>query len=795
MKEAGTDLGGWLERTLRAHPKRLALAEKTRYRLLPVTYGALAERVERWRALFHARGLRHGDRLLLMGPNSIDWAAAWMDCARSGLVAVPLDPQTSESMLRAVLEQTRPSLIVADRLLEGDPAKELLFADLPSVLAQAPRQPPTPPAVAATDLLEIVYTSGTTGVPKGVMLTHGNVLANLEGLLDEVSLPFPMRFISTLPLSHMLEQVLGLLFPLSQGSCVIYPNTLWPSKLVGMIRAHGVHAMITTPGLMAAMKEILEQGDTSPRRALGWRLRLLGVGGASLPRELERWWSARGVRVVQGYGLTEAAPLVALNTPLRKRRGSLGRPLRKARIKLAEDGEILVKGENASPGYYGKPMETAALYTADGWLRTGDIGALENGWLYFRGRKKDVIALPGGLKVHPEDVEAALDLEPGVKGSCVVGRRDKVWAVLLLEPGTSAEAAARAANARLMPHQRVAGVTSWPLPDFPRTRMGKIRKFEVLSRLDDAETGKPGSATAAGGRVAALVARALGAGGVEPSAKLGDLGMDSLARVGLLSSLSQELGVDLEETAVSGDTTVAALQALVESKERQPRARMPRWQFARPAALLRPALRWLPEKIALAFARPECSGLERLRGVKGPVILAVNHESAWDAAVVRRFLPRPLRKTAIPALPDFFGFAPGDWPRRAAYRAMGLFIGECYAGYPFGPAVGTERSLETTGRLIDRGYSVMIFPEGGRTPDGKIQPFMGGVGVLAREMKVPVIPVRVRGMREILPFPRFLIPKRGGHARVTFGAPMRLDPGLSESDAAREIQRAVEALA
>ncbi len=788
-------VGDWLQDRLGAHPGRPALAAAARYRLLPVSYRELAARVNACRKGLGDLGLSQGDRVVLLGANSIDWVTAWIACVQSGLVVVPLDPQTPDGLLAKILAETRASLAIADNLIDGHSVPSLSFDDLRALAsadAGAIALPPAP--VKREDLLEIVYTSGTTGTPKGVVLTHANLLANIDGLAAMVKLPFPIRFISTLPLSHMLEQMLGLLFPLSQGCCVIYPYNLWPSRLIGMIKDYGVHAMITVPGLLKAMKDALERDPRGSRRALGWRFRLIGVGGASLPEELERWWSSHGVRVVQGYGLTETAPLISLNTPWHVHRGSVGRPLPGERVRLARDGEILVKGPNASPGYYGKPQETAKLYE-NGWLRTGDVGEFRGDWLYYRARAKDMIVTSSGSNVYPEDVEAALGRTAGVRDSCVLQWNDKVWAVLLLQPQSEPQRVVELANARLMPHQKIAGASVWPLPDFPRTRLGKIRKHEVLEKLREANSRRRPAEPFSGGKLEEIVCRDLGVSGVAAQARLSDLGLDSLARVALLSDIDEELGVELEETAVTDETTVGELADMIARRQQPPPGRMPQWQLSRLASLVRPVARWLPQKIALAIARPSCSGLENLDGVPAPAIFAVNHQSAWDAAVVLRFLPRRFRKCAIPALPDFFGLAPKRplW-QRATYRAMGLFIALGYRAYPFGPAVGTERSLRQTGRLLDSGCSIMIFPEGGRTPEGKIHTFMAGIGVLAREMSVPIVPVGVQGLHEMLPYPRFVVPVRLGRARVRFASPVAVGRDITPATAAEAVKAAVEAL-
>ncbi|MBI4424508.1 MAG: AMP-binding protein, partial [Elusimicrobia bacterium] len=774
---------------LAARGGRLALADRTRYRLLPTSYASLRERVGRCRLLLEGRGLRPGDAVILLGRNSSAWAASLLACLESGLVAVPLDQASDQRLLSRVAAETRARLLLTDRPdLRGPPA--LSLAELAAAPAGAApplwQSPPNAPA-------EILYTSGSTGSPKGVILTRANLLAAMGPLLRVVRAPPGLRLLSTLPLSHVLEQVVGLLLPLALGWGVLYPDSVRPARLLRLIGEHGVHGLVTVPGLLAAMRQTLEASGRRPRSVLGWRFFLIGAGGAPLPVELERWWRRRGVRVVQGYGMTETAALVSLNSLARTRVGSVGRLLPGMSLRLAPDGEVQVRGPNLTPGYHRLPERDAGLYTLDGWLRTGDLGELRRGWLYLRGRSKDVIVTTGGANVHAADVEEALRGAPGVRDACVVEWRDRVWAVLLLDPEAPLGAAVETANARLLPYQRIAGATPWPDPDFPRTPTRKVRKPLVLERLGRLERrGASRAAPAPTEPLAALVARVLGrAEGLEPQARLSDAGLDSLRRMELLSAIEEELGLELPESSVGETVTLGELRSLVELQARRGRERLPAWPVGPLAAPLRGVLRPLGLAAARAAARPRARGLERLGRLAGPVLFAANHESAWDAAVVLACLPPRLRRVAIPALPDFWTPGPG-W--RRLRPLLGWAIGLAFRSYPFGPGAGTEAGLALAGRLVDRGASILIFPEGGRTPDGRIHVFQGGVGVLARELGLPVVPVRIRGMRGILPPPRYFVPRRLGRASVAFGEPIHVGREADPRAAAAEIQRAVEAL-
>lgn len=784
------DLGSWLDARLAARGERPAFGDKTKYRLRRLSYAGFRARVAACRAGLQRRGVRAGDAVILLGRNGSWWASALVACLESAVVAVPLDEGSDQGLLSRVARETRARLLITDRAdLSGPPS--LRFEELARAGSAAP---PPPLAAAGPDAVaEVLYTSGSTGAPKGVILTRGNLLASIQMLLGLVP-PLPgLRLLSTLPLSHVLEQTAGLLLPLAAGWQVIYPDSVRPARLAGLIRDEGVNALISVPGILEGIRRAVEAGGRRPRAALGWRLWLVGVGGASLPEPLERWWRARGVRVVQGYGLTETAALIASNSAARTRVGSVGRPLPGVELRLAPDGEIQARGPQLSPGYFGDEGRRE-LYTPDGWLKTGDIGELRGGWLYVRGRKKEVIVTSSGANVHASDVETALRAEPGVRDACVLQRHDRVWAVLLMQPGADAAAAVRRANAGLLAHQRVAGTTLWPEADFPRTPTRKVRGAVVEERLDELERSRAEifERPAPSDPLRGLILRILGRPEeLSAGTTLGDAGMDSLRRLELSSALKDELGVEVSEEHLTESLTIGELESLIERRERKPRLRFPAWQTGALAAPLRGLLRPLLIGLVRAFARPRVAGLEHLAGLSGPVVFAANHQSAWDAPLVLSSLPRRFRRAAVPALPDF-------WRRGRGWRRwrplVGWLIGPAVRAYPFGPEAGMEAGLELTGRLADRGLNIVLFPEGARTRDGRMQAFRPGVGVLSKELGLPVVPVLIRGMRELVPAPR-LLPRRRGRVTVRFGAALRAAPDAAPEEFTAQVRRSVERLA
>ena len=374
---------------------------------------------------------------------------------------------------------------------------------------------PEPVDIEPDDLAEIMFTSGTTGDPKGVMITHRNLTANIEGISQYIVCDSSSRLLSILPLSHMYEQMGGLLVVLYYGASVTYPVSRQPTVLSRTMRERKITIMLLVPqglellmngierevklqgkeGLWNALFRIAPKTPFGLRRLLfrrvhkrlGGKLDLVVSGGAALDPDLGRKWELLGIKIVQGYGATEASPVISNHSIEDRQPGSVGRPLPNVQVKISDQGEILVHGDNVTPGYWDAPEETAAAFE-DGWYKTGDLGFFDDqGFLHIQGRKKDMIVLASGQNVFPDDIQAVLNRHPNVVDSTVVGLAKgssvEVHAALILESGEDAQEVVTWANQQLAEHQRVRGFTLWPEEDFPRTHTLKVKKQLVLDRL------------------------------------------------------------------------------------------------------------------------------------------------------------------------------------------------------------------------------------------------------------------------------------------------------------------------
>ena len=595
-----------------------------------------------------------------------------------------------------------------------------------------------PVAITKDQTAEIIFTSGATAEPKGVIITHRNILANIVPVEGEVkkylryARPFaPIRFLNLLPLSHMFGQAMATFIPPMLPGVVVFMRGFSPNEIVRQIRTRRISVMVSVPQILEILRTHLiqtfpELGQFRPakghwlrrwwryrrvHRLFGWKFWSFIVGAAPLPADLEAFFSELGFLVIQGYGLTETAPIVTLNHPFHARRGSVGKPIGGVEVKIAPDGEILVRGDNVTSGYFQHPEETARAFEG-GWFHTGDIGELkDNGELSILGRKKEMIVTPEGLNVFPEDVESVLEQQPGVRDAAVVGT-DRVHAVLIVEPGASPEDIVRRANARLADFQRIRSFSIWPYDEFPRTEgTGKLKRFDI-------------------------------ARGMPPPAASADLeipleNLTSLERVERMVAL----GLDDEEFAGSARADKPIASA----------ADFPTWNRG---AVARAARRiFLPGfllPLNRMFAHVHAHGLENLRDLRPPVIFAANHQSYMDVPAILSALPARWRYRVAPAMrKEFFEehFHGRSFTNSLNYYLSSLF----FNAFPIPQREpGALATLRYIGELSNDEWCLLIFPEGVMTDAGEIKAFQPGVGMIAAKLGIPVVPLRIQGMDRVL---------------------------------------------
>ena len=796
------------------------------------TYADLGNASRSFAVRLQEFGIKKGDKVLLWGENRPEWLAALWGAMLAGAVVVPVDYRASGDLVTAIQRVAQAKL-----LLRGDepgdaqlPIPEWALA---SIEWRVPERAPVPVPITREDIAEVLFTSGATAEPKGVIIQHKNVLANIVPVENEVrkykkyAKPFhPIRFLNLLPLSHMFGQSMATFIPPMIDGVVVFMAGFNPHEIVEQVKSRKISVIVCVPKILEVLREYVlatvpeasevpEPGTHWTRRWWKYRRvhRMFGykfwsfiVGAAPLDPELEEFWTRMGFVVIQGYGLTETAPIVTLNHPFHTRKGTVGKPIAGVQVKISDDGEILVRGDNVTSGYLNADAESASSFE-DGWFHTGDIGALDDaGRLTIRGRKKEMIVTPEGMNVFPEDVERVLNDLVGVRDSAVVGieqgGRERIHAVLIADRDPNE--IVREANARLEDHQKIRGVSIWPGDELPRTEgTKKIKRRELQRWVSAGASDTPVARTE--GDVEEIVSRYAPNRAITPETTLSELGLSSLDRIELLVALERRFGVTIDEAGYAAASTVADLKGLITpgtlsvATARAPEpVDFPSWNRTKLAQITRRIN--LPTWIlplARIFVRVRTEGLEHLRDLEPPVIFAPNHQSHFDIPTLMIALPAKWRYRIAPAMAkEFFKahffpkqYSTGEWFTNSLNYYLGALV---FNAFPIPQReAGARQTMRYAGQLVSEGWCIVIFPEGKITDKGEIIGFQPGVGMLASRLNVPVVPVRLEGLEKVL-HRTWRFPSRGP-VRVKFGPALHLS-GDDYAALAKQVERAVKAL-
>lgn len=839
------------------------------------SYAELAVHVEALAGGLIQAGLTRGEAVALFAPDSPAWIAAALAVIRAGGAVLPVDAQLGDEVLAHVLADSGARLVFttadrAERLARLAPALRLVLLDAPGDDARGWQALRTSGAVAlppsdAADTAALFYTSGTTGRPKGVPLTHTQLAFQLDALAATGLLTPSDRVALPLPLHHVYPFVLGLLAPLSLGLPLILPQALTGPQVLRALKEGEATVMVGVPRLYAAMLAGIEarvaaRGGGAAALVRGFmalslflnrlgldagrvlfghllharlapQLRLLACGGAALEAELAARLRALGWRVAIGYGLTETAPLISINPP-GGCPGSVGRPLPGVEVRIAADGEIQVRGPNVFTGYRNLPDKTREAFAADGWFRTGDLGRLTaDGFLFVTGRAKELIVTAGGENVQPEAVETAYQRHPYIREFALLEDRGRLLGLVLPEPGairraghTAIAAAVREAvaevNANLPSYQRVAEIALTRDP-LPRTRLGKLRRHLLGAAWQAARAGETQPARAeplppeewpeadralllqpAAGQTWSWLARRFPGRRLTPDTSLRlDLQVDSLAWLDLALDLHSIVGAELGETAIARIETVRDLlremneagmdksepgevcAAAWDQPERVLTAADRRWLA--PTGALSRAIAWgfvrLLEPLARLAFHLRVEGREHLPA-REQVVYVANHASFLDPFIMGAAMgPAQVART-----------------RWTGYTGMAFanpvtrFLSRIARTLPVEPERGATAALALSAAAIRQGDSLAWFPEGRRTPDGRLHEFRPGVGRLLARFPLRVIPVHIAGSFAAMP-----TGKHWPHRvpiTIRFGAPIdprALAPDLTAPDAPERLALAL----
>ncbi len=825
-----------------------------------LSYAELGERIAHVAHGLRARGVARGERVALWAANSPDWITAYLGIVAAGAVAVPLDHQSTTDTIAAAIAHAEVQILITTtaRSLELQPLTRLPADNFVQLDGNGPRDWPALraaplgaelPVAQSHEVASLLFTSGTTGTPKAVPLTHANLAANVIEIVAAQLIAPTARVLVPLPLHHTYPFTVGLLLPLATGATVILPAGISGPEISRATNTAHATALLAVPRLCTALWDSVASAVQARGRAarttfrlllaisiavrrltglhmgrwlfrslharLGSSLTLIGCGGAKLPAELTFNLEGLGWTVLTGYGLTETSPVLTFNSPAHSRLGSEGRPLRGVDLRIAapaageSHGEIEAHGPSVFRGYWHNDAATTTAFTADGWFKTGDLGQFDSGgYLYVVGRNKELIVLPDGKKLFPEPVEKLYAASPLIHELGIFEHAGVLAALVVLEEQTVRERGAMRAAAllreeientaaRLPPYQRIRSyrVTREALP---RTQLGKLKRhllpalFDETAHATHAPTAEPSAADRA------LLERERPAKAwvwlrehypdrkltLDTSPQL-DLQIDSLEWVTLTIEIERRFGVTLTGDALSRILTVRDLLREIDTVSTStPQAAVSVPSFAPPGPLLRAFGSLVLASVRL-FVRTgwgvQVEGAEQLPP-SGPLLFTPNHTSYLDAGVMIAALPwRQLERTYW-----------AGWAGIMYSSAVRRLISRSARVFPVDPDRDPTAAMRTAHDLLQRGHSVVWFPEGWRSPTGELQSFQTGVGVLLQGGAVTAIPTAIHGAFAAWPrherWPRFT------PVRVTFGAPKRFTAGESPDDIRASLERAVREL-
>lgn len=793
-------------------------------------YGQIYELAKKTALFLQSIGINKGDRVLIFAPNSPYWGIVFWASILRGSILVPINVQSTSEMIDKILKQTQAKVIFKYKFFkvtEYEGVNVLNIDLLEELINEFDQIKFIPSQIFEDDIVQILYTSGTTGDPKGVLLSHKNIVSNINVVKNLVDLNFGKdRFLSILPLTHIFEQTVGFFIPQVYASHIVFMHSY--AAILDLMQKYKITKLLVVPEFLKVLSlKIREEYSKKGllkifnylkgisleiknmfiakflfypvHKKLGGYLDTIVCGGAFLDSDLELEWRALGIEVLQGYGLTETSPIISCNTYKDRKLGSVGKPVKSVELKIAEDGQILVKGPGVFLGYYKDKEKTEESFTEDGFFKTGDIGKIDDqGFLFLKGRKKYVIIGPGGQNVFPEDIEFEFNKTPGVKDSCVLGIPLKsggtqIYVALLLNDLTiNARSLVDKVNENLASYQRVNDFMIWPQDDFPRSVTKKIKKEEVLALIMDKQAGKPHVKHYIEASPLVKILSVISGFDIDKitldERVVDKLQLDSLMRVELILRIEECFGVLIDESLINNYTTVKELQEIIDNKELvKKRVLLKKWPRSWWAKLIRVVLQLISILIAKIFFKVKIEGLENLDGIKEQVVFMPNHISYSDPLVFLMTIPNKYR--------NLISFAAAQDVLYEKYNKFAWLAELVFNSFPLPRFNGgnVKQGLDFMGEILDQGYSVVVFPEGKMSKDTKLLPLKKGAGLISVEMGFPIVPVKIIGSQDIVPYSK-LFPIKSGNVIVRFGKPMFFKQSDSYENVVIEIYNAIKNL-
>ncbi len=810
------NLAKLIAESVEKHKDEIFLVDREIYRRREYSYETVYKKARALCGLFDSKGIKKGDKVVIYLPNSSDYVSLLWACALSGVIAVPVDSNFNFDFVQRIYRAVEAKLVFCSLFKSPDKVRRIYVEELSEVYDRF-SEFNVKGNIEGEDVFEIIYTSGTTSEPKGVVIKHKNLYANIESARAIINKEIDgCSFLSILPLSHLFEQNLGLFLPMLYGCKIVYIYSRKSSSVIGVLNDEKIKAIVSVPLFLDAIKKKIEKtADASGKlsslnnnlkrfenypsflkRVLYKRilsrfryLEFFVVGGASLDVAVEKFWNSLGIRVLQGYGLSESSPILTCNSFDESKIGTVGKPIPNVEIKIV-DGEIVAKGENIFSGYYENEVESEKILKG-GWLYTGDFGEFDpDGFLKIVGRKKNMILSSSGLNVYPEDIERVLNNFPEARDSVVLGLDggSRLVGVILSNGKVNLQELLKKANSKLEAHQYLNSIVVWKGNDFPRTPTMKIKRREVEAGIKLKQESGDSSDI-----LIMLISEVCGISSkrIKEENYLRDFGLDSLRRIDLTVKIEERFDIDFNEDSIIDNTKVKDLRRLVKEVSGYKAESGLSFFNSKSFSFGRGVLQWIFFLLTKPIYSIKVEGLENLGELDKtgePFILIANHSSMFDTLALLRALPLRYRKRMFVAgAKDYF------FNRGSKYgRIIGIFGRVVLNAFAFSRDKDIKQSLKDFGSIINNGGSVIIYPEGTRSLDGKLHHFKQGIGLLTWHMNVPVLPVKLDKIYDVLPKGKVL-PKHGD-VKVMIGKPLKFNKMKSYSEITKILESKMRAL-
>ncbi len=776
------------------------------------TYRQFLQQIQQYALLFETKGYT---KVAIYAENRVEWFFAFYAALQNNCIAIPIDFTASTEDVAYILDDCQPELIFLSEAMKEPFSKVglksqhkpevIIFENHPPVHDQDPSGWTGPEDNETTAV--IIYTSGTTGSPKGVMLSYTNLLANMKAVIEAKIFQVESQVLILLPLHHIFPLLGSMMVTFYCGGTTVVSPSMQSSDLMKTLADNSVTVLIGVPrlyeliyrGLMAKInKSFLARTflkliyATKSRKlgkilfkkvhqGLGWHLQFMVAGGAALNKEVGTFFYAIGFDILEGYGMTEAAPMITFPRPGKIKIGSAGQALPNMTVEIRE-GEIVAKGPNVMQGYYNRPEETAEVLK-DGWLCTGDLGRLdEEGFLYITGRKKEIIVLPNGKNINPVEIEQKLEFyTKAIKEVGVFIYKEMLHAAIvpdykfLTDNGITdlnnyfREEVLSPFNAELSSYKRIMQFTLVKT-ELPRTKLSKLQRFKLKELIQDTENKKSKSEDPDSAEYLAVKSFIESQVDMDISPDdhlVFDIAMDSLGKMSLIDFIEQTFGIKIDEEQLLKFPSIAKITEYIGANKLFHREQSETWSdnLKENASVELPKSSFLLKLIVSAvrgffsiFFKYEVVGLENIP--TGPCFIAPNHQTKLDAFLVLSCLDKE-------TLNETYSYAKKDHVksriRQALARHTNIIVMDL--------SKELKESIHKMAEVVKLGKKILIFPEGTRTTTGQLGDFKKTYAILSTELNVPIVPVAISGAYEAMSSGKKKI-KSGSKIMVEFLPPV-----------------------